>query len=230
MTSVDIADLLDEPVWAALTTGNRSLAEGGPLAKRYAPEVSPFAAVANRSPEAWIALAEIIPPSGRLALISTDALAAPPGLSIARQAPILQMVLPAAMRHMPPGPDHIVLGKANMPEMLDLADRTRPGPFGPRTIEFGRYIGIRADGVLAAMAGERMRFDPFVEISAVCVDAGHRGKSYAASLVAELAADLQARGLTPFLHVFASNTGAIALYEKLGFVTRRELYVTSLQA
>ncbi len=80
------------------------------------------------------------------------------------------------------------------------------------------------------MAGERMRFDRFVEISAVCVDPVHRGKGYAALLVTRLARDIQAQGSTPFLHVFATNLGAIALYEKLGFVTRRSFHVTVLRA
>ena len=111
-----------------------------------------------------------------------------------------------------------------------LAGRTRPGPFGPRTIEFGLYIGIRVDTALAAMAGERMRFGRFVEISAVCVDPDHRGKGYAALLVTRLAKRLQAQGLTPFLHAFPDNGSAIALYEKLGFATRRILYVTILRS
>jgi predicted GNAT family acetyltransferase len=79
------------------------------------------------------------------------------------------------------------------------------------------------------MAGERMRFQRFVEISAVCTDPNHRGRGYAAFLVTRLAHELQARGLTPFLHVFADNESAIALYEKLGFTKRRSLYVTSLR-
>ncbi len=123
-----------------------------------------------------------------------------------------------------------MLGASDVADMLDLAGRTRPGPFGPRTIEFGQYIGLRVEGALAAMAGERMRFGRFVEISAVCVDPDHRGKGYAAVLMTRLAERLQAQGLTPILHVFADNAGAIALYEKLGFAKRRTLHLTVLRA
>jgi ribosomal protein S18 acetylase RimI-like enzyme len=112
------------------------------------------------------------------------------------------------------------------PEMLDLAERTKPGPFGPRTHELGQYIGIRVDGALAAMAGERMRLDGCVEISAVCVSPEHRGRGYAALLVAWLVHKLREEGVTPFLHVFTDNVSAIALYERLGFTTRKTLRLT----
>lgn len=223
-------EALDDPVWAALTSGNRALAEGGPLAKRYPPDVSAFAATANRSPEALQALVDLVPPNGRLALVTGDKPAALPGLSIGMQAPVLQMILETAIDSTPPALDPIVLGRADIPEMLDLTGRTRPGPFGQRTIELGQYIGLRVDGTLAAMAGERMHCGRFVEISAVCVDPAYRGKGYAALLMTHLARTQQARGETPFLHVFTTNTGAIALYEKLGFTLRRELYVTGMGA
>jgi predicted GNAT family acetyltransferase len=146
------------------------------------------------------------------------------------QAPLAQMVLSQPIAATPAGPEPVILGAADVPDMLDLTERTRPGPFGPRTIELGRYIGVRSDGALTAMAGERMRFDRFVEVSAICVDPAHRGKGLAASLMVLLIQDIQAKGLTPFLHVFADNAGAIALYEKLGFVVRRTLNLIRLIA
>jgi predicted GNAT family acetyltransferase len=122
----------------------------------------------------------------------------------------------------------VVLGPADVPETLDLAERTQPGPFGPRTHELGQYIGIRVDGALAAMAGERMRLDGYVEISAVCVSPEHRGRGYAALLVSWLIHKLRDEGVTPFLHVFTDNVSAIALYERLGFTTRKTLRLTVL--
>jgi ribosomal protein S18 acetylase RimI-like enzyme len=229
MIITQAASRLDNPVWAALTTGNASLAEGGPLARRFHPNVGPFAGVVDMTAPALEALAMLVPPEGRLVLESVDRIDAPAGLAIDMQAPILQMILNAPARG-GAGPDHVLLGKADVPDMMDLAGRTRPGPFGSRTIEFGRYIGLRADGALAAMAGERMRFDRFVEISAVCVDPAHRGKGCGALLIMRLARAIQAQGLTAFLHVFADNANAIRLYEKLGFTTRGTFYVTSLRA
>jgi predicted GNAT family acetyltransferase len=229
-TDAETTEQLDNPIWAALTTGNKALAEGGPLAWRYPPDIAPFAAIADRTASSFEALAMLVPPEGRLALSTVDRLVPPPALAIDRQAPIMQMILNMPIASGRSVPEHVVLGAPDVADMLDLTGRTRPGPFGSRTIEFGQYIGIRVEGALAAMAGERMRFGRFVEISAVCVDPDHRGKGYAALLMTRLAQQLQAQALTPILHVFADNPGAIALYEKLGFARRGILHLTVLRA
>ncbi len=230
MMDAQMTEQLDNPVWAALTTGNRCLAEGSPLAWRYPPELAPFAAIANRTHPSLEALATLVPPEGRIALVTVDPLASPPALVVDRQAPIIQMILNTPIASVRSGPGHVVLGAPDVADMLDLTGRMRPGPFGPRTIEFGQYIGIRVAGALAAMAGERMRFGRFVEISAVCVDPDHRGKGYGVALITRLARQLQAQALTPILHVFPDNASAIALYEKLGFAKRRTLHMTVLRA
>lgn len=221
---------LDNPIWSALTDGNKAFAEGGPLAFRFAPAVSPFAAVHEQTEASLHALANLVPAGGRLALFTREPLAQSADLIVDMQAPILQMILNSATVVPKSNFEVEYLDRNDVADMLDLTSRTKPGPFGPRTIEFGQYIGIRADGRLVAMAGERMRFGRFVEVSAVCVDQEFRGKGLAALLVAHLAQALQAKGQTPFLHVFESNARAIALYEKLGFTRRRTLYVTSLHA
>jgi ribosomal protein S18 acetylase RimI-like enzyme len=230
MTNAQTMEPLDNPIWSALTTGHRTLAEGGPLAWRYPPDIAPFAAIADRTAASFAALAMLVPPEGLIALATVDQFVPPPAFAVDRRATIVQMVLKTPVASAPPGPAHIMLGAPDVADMLDLTGRTRPGPFGPRTIELGQYIGIRVAGALAAMAGERMRLDRFVEISAVCVDPDHRGKGYAAVLMTRIARQLQAKALTPFLHVFADNTGAIALYEKLGFAQRRTLNLTVLGA
>ena len=104
--------------------------------------------------------------------------------------------------------------------MLDLVARTEPGPFAPRTIELGTYLGIRRDGALVAMAGERLRVPGLTEISAVCTDPGHRGQGLASRLIRAVAAGIRRRGETPFLHVAGSNINAIRLYESTGFKVR----------
>ena len=109
------------------------------------------------------------------------------------------------------------LGSPMLPRCSRSLSVTKPGPFGPRTIELGHYIGIRRQGVLVAMAGERMRLDGFTEISGVCVEPAYRGHGFAADLVGSLASSIAARTEVPFLHVFSSNHAAIALYRKLRF-------------
>jgi len=221
--------LLDRPVWSALTGENAPFAQGNALARRYPSEIAPFGAVADETPECFEALVSLASPGSRVALVGPDALAAPNGFALERNAPIVQMILaepvPAGALG---GPAPVLLGPPDVAEMLDLARRTRPGPFGARTIQLGTYLGIRVDGALVAMAGERMRFDRFAEISAVCVDPGQRGKGYAALLMMQLAERMQARGLTPILHVFEDNHGAIALYRRLGYRARRTLNLTVL--
>ena len=216
-----IESALNRPVWSALTTGDRRFAEGGSLALRFPPDVAPFGATADDSPEAFAALGALLSHDGRVALVTVDQLRLYPGLEIVREAPVIQMIAEGKTPAPPEGPAPIVLGPSDVPEMLRLAEQTNPGPFGPRTHELGQYIGVRVDGALAAMAGERMRLDGAVEISAVCVGPEHRGKGYAAFLVAWLVRKLREEGATPFLHVFRDNSSAIALYERLGFTRAR---------
>jgi GNAT superfamily N-acetyltransferase len=115
----------------------------------------------------------------------------------------------------------IPLGAADVPEMLELVAQTEPGPFLTKTIELGDYLGIRCDGALVAMAGERFHLDGWTEISAVCTEPEHRGRGLASQLVGALIAGIQLRSQRAFLHVLSTNTGAIRLYEELGFRVRQ---------
>jgi predicted GNAT family acetyltransferase len=129
------------------------------------------------------------------------------------------------------GPDEeaVRLTEADVPEMLALVERTRPGPFRRRTIELGTYLGIRRAGALVAMAGERLHPPGWTEISAVCTDAAYRGQGLGTRLVRAVAAGIRARGETPFLHAAAANTGAIRLYESMGFRLRQRPSFTSVR-
>jgi predicted GNAT family acetyltransferase len=227
MVSAAIESALNRPIWSALTTGDRRFAEGGSLALCFPLDIAPFGATAEDSPEAFAALRELLAEDGRVALVTLDMLKRYPGFEVVREAPIIQMIADAETPAPAERPAPIVLGSSDVPEMLRLAEQTNPGPFGPRTHELGQYIGVRIDGALAAMAGERLRLDGAVEISAVCVSPEHRGKGYAAFLVAWLVRKLRAEGAMPFLHAFTDNP-AIALYERLGFTTRKTLRLTVL--
>ena len=120
-----------------------------------------------------------------------------------------------------PDDEAVELGRADVPDMLALIARTQPGPFEPETHLMGRYLGIRRDGVLVAMAGERMHPPGWTEISAVCTDEVVRGQGLASRLVRAVGHGIRARGERPFLHAAGYNTGAISLYEHLGFALRR---------
>jgi len=218
---------LDRVIWKALTTSQRGLSEGNALARRYIAAVAPFAATMDDSAPSMLALNDLVPPGDRIALTTTSAVEAPPGLIVAMRDTVDQMILDSDIPSRS-SVASVTLNKDDVPAMLALTDVTHPGPFGPRTIEMGRYLGIKASGDLVAMAGERMRPDGFTEVSAVCVAPSHRGQGLAAELVQAVTQGIIDRGEVPFLHVFASNTPAITLYQKLGFSRRRQFELTVL--
>ncbi|SDO82711.1 GNAT family N-acetyltransferase [Actinacidiphila guanduensis] len=209
--------VLDNPAWASLTGAHRRFAETVGLAARYQDDVSPIAAIADPAdPRAWADLAELFGSGTALTLAGVPEL--PEGWGGGEAIPGVQMV--ATTLRGATDPEAVALGPEDAAEMLDLVARTRPGPFLPRTVEMGSYVGIRRDGALVAMAGERLRPPGWTEISAVCTDPEYRGHGFASRLIRHVAAGIGARGDTPFLHAAAANTSAIRLYESLGFTQR----------
>jgi predicted GNAT family acetyltransferase len=220
---------LDAVIWQALTSVHKGLAEGAERARRYPAAIAPFAATSDTEPASFRSLLALVGGDDRMALFTTEEVRPPPAFSVMRRDSVDQMVLEhAEARVLRPGAPIVALGVADVPEMLALASATQPGPFLPRTIELGDYIGIRRHGALVAMAGERMRLDGFTEISAVCVEPAYRGHGFAVDLVGTLAGSISARSELPFLHVFSSNHAAIALYRKLGFTLRRRMHLAVL--
>jgi len=118
--------------------------------------------------------------------------------------------------------DVVPLGGPDSADMVDLVALARPGPFSPRTWELGGYVGVRRDGRLVAMAGQRFRPGGWCEISAVATHPDHRRQGLGTHLVRVVAAGIVGRGEVPLLHAAADNTEAIRLYEAMGF-TRRKL-------
>lgn len=218
---------LDHVVWNTLRSTHQRVALGNEHAVRFPATIGPFGAIADFSGESFDGLRALNETQGPTALVTTHDVPFPPGFEVVRSGVLLQMIWqgePFQQDDL----EHVTLGASDVDEMLALTTATQPGPFGPRTFELGRYIGVRSEGKLAAMAGERMRLDGFTEVSAVCVDPAFRGRGYAGGLMKTLIASIAARGETPFLHVFTSNHGAIALYRTLGFVDRREMRLTVL--
>jgi ribosomal protein S18 acetylase RimI-like enzyme len=221
-------EALDHPIWSALAGVQKELALGDRLARRYPASISPLAAMSEATPKAFESLTVLIERDGPVALFTVEKTTPPPNLETQLESTGYQMIATAGEMLVPEGAEPIRLGAIDVPDMLRLVELTKPGPFCPRTHELGDYIGIRDDGKLIAMAGERMRFQGYVEISAVCVHPEHRGKGYARILMTKLMRKLIRSGTVPILHVFADNSSAIALYQQLGFVTRKRLHVTVL--
>ena len=162
-----------------------------------------------------------------IALVEAEPWPVPPGTQVVRTGELLQMV---CERPEPgePDPRIVRLEEADAPEMAELALATEPGPWGARTHRYGAFYGIRVDGRLAAMAGERMLLPGLAEVSGVCTWPEFRGQGMAAALIREVVRGFVARGDTPFLHSYAHNTGAIRLYESLGFRATRPMHLTVL--
>jgi len=212
---------LSSPIWNALGTRQAHLGEANVLARRFQPDVAPFAAVAEELPAAFEALHALMAPGDVAAVLSREALSVPPMLRSTPLGAVHQMVAESRLEQTGFETDVLELGDDDVDAMLTLTRLTKPGPFARRTNAMGRYIGLREDGQLIAMAGERMRVPGYTEVSAVCVHPEHRGRGLAAVLINVVRADIERRGEIPFLHVFGENHGAIALYERLGFQLSR---------
>jgi ribosomal protein S18 acetylase RimI-like enzyme len=210
---------LDNPAYSSLTGPHAHFAERRGNALRHPVDVSPFVALPE-APDAqdWADLAALAGP-GTVVPLAGVAIAPPDGWDIVFRAEVVQLVddgVAAAADE-----EAVRLTPADVPQMLALVERTQPGPFLPRTIELGSYLGLRRNGELIAMAGERLQPPGWTEISAVCTDPAYRGLGLATRLVYAVAHGIRARGETPFLHAAADNTNAIRLYESIGFRLRR---------
>ena len=220
---------LDNPIWHALTARHNDLSLGGDLARRYLPDIGPLSGLREETHEAYQRLAPMATKGNPAVLFLRTAPDPPAGWNVLLHASLVQMIC----RDEPKYPEGwsekshpiIRLQEEDVPEMLALTALTEPGPFRKRTWELGGFVGIRVNGVLAAMGGKRLAPTGFTEISAVCTHPDFRGNGFAQALVAAVAAGVRVRGETPFLTVLASNVNAIRVYEKAGLVQRRTLHL-----
>jgi ribosomal protein S18 acetylase RimI-like enzyme len=213
---------LDNVIWKALTTCQAHLATIHHNAGKFLADVSLLGALAEPGAEAYASLLSILNPGDRVGLfLPTDS----PQVAASKvilSIPLLQMISEDGRFHEnnSDAPPFTRLGEADVPEMLALTRLTKPGPFGKRTHEMGEYWGIRQNGELIAMAGERLHLPGYTEVSAVCTHPEHSGHGYATALINMLLQRIRDRGEQPFLHVLPQNTRAVELYERLGFRKR----------
>ncbi len=229
---------LDNIIWKALTTRQAEFAESFDQARRFVPEVSPLAAFREPAPEAYESLAGLVGTGETVGLFLEAPYHAQPGWSFIAGAPMPEMVYEAGLRPAHSGgplsphkqdQEILELGDADSRDMMALTALTKPGPFGKRTHELGTYLGIRLDGKLVAMTGERLKIPGYTEVSAVCTHPEHTGHGYARILMAEVMRRICSRGETPVLHVRGDNVRAIELYERLGFRQRVLLHFAVLR-
>lgn len=211
---------LDNPAWWALNSVQQPFATGGTVAKRYQHGILPFAAYDHTSPENITALDEWLQPGEVFFLIGTLS-SLPSHWELIRELPCVQMVLEQPITDIPSTTSVIPLAAADRDDMFSLINKVQPGYYEPDTYRLGNYYGIRQEGRLVAIAGERIRLDGLTEVSAVCTDPAYTGRGYAQQLTTRVCLRNLEQGITPFLHTLTTNQRAIGVYERLGFRTRR---------
>lgn len=222
---------LDRPVWHALSGRQASFSRGLGAAARFVPEVGAFVGGPEDSEAVLRDVGALVSEAGFGWMLQRQASPPIPGTRIETAAECLQMTAENLAVGPPPALDTARrLTDREAGEMLALATLTEPGPFFAQTHRLGEFWGVIVDGRLAAMAGERMRLDGYTEVSGVCTHPDHRGRGYAAMLTWLVTSHILARGEAAFLHSYASNATAIALYERLGFRIRAPMSATVLVA
>jgi ribosomal protein S18 acetylase RimI-like enzyme len=214
--------LFANPVWHALQTKHRHFAVSVGDACRYPGDVAPFAAVAVPGRAALLELCSLLV-QGESVWIAGGTHHYPLEISFEQSLECLQMVLPGEITPPDATIEVVRLSNADASEMVALTSLAFPGFFRSRTCEMGTYYGVRSEGELIAMGGERLMLDGYPEISGVCTHPAHRGKGYAAAIMWQLARDHRRDGLTSWLHVSATNDQAIALYRWMGFSEARRI-------
>ncbi len=224
--------ILDNMIWNAITTGNRDLAIVDGNVGSYRSDIAPFAGVKERSEENLQKLYDLIPAERRVAISDLNDIPLDPAKwKTLHHLDCCQMVYEYPVNDFTTKNSKLVvpLTDEHIPQMLELTALTKPGPFLEKTILFGNYFGIFIDERLAAMTGQRMHPLPYLEVSAVCTHPDFRGHGYARSLMLHVMKLILDRYFIPFLHVLASNTTAIQLYESIGYRTRTRIFIDMIK-
>ena len=219
---------LDNPFWSSLASRHRDLALRMGDVARFAPEHAPFLGIADADADVGDALGTLVAREESVYLLGVAPRRLPAGWRLQQVAELAQMVCPAPVEAVD-GDRVLPLSEADRADVLALTALVYPHYFRARTMELGRYFGIRRDGRLAAMIGERLGTDRQQEISAVCTHPDFLGQGHARRLLAWLSNDVLERGRLPFLHVSRDNSRAVELYERNGYALRRTIPFWSLQ-
>lgn len=220
---------LDAPAWNALNSVQQNFATGTAHIKRYRRGILPFAACEPGHEKEIASLAVMLEP-GEIFYLIGELPPLPAYFTVLKELPCAQMVLQNPVPAIENNALVLPLTATDKDDMFNLINKVQPGYYEPDTYQLGNYFGIRQEGKLVAIAGERMRLDGLTEISAICTDPDYTGRKYAQQLIAALCQYNLQQGITPFLHVIETNQRAIALYEYMGFVTRRTISFWQLQA
>jgi ribosomal protein S18 acetylase RimI-like enzyme len=217
---------LDNMPWFALNTVHAPFAQGEGAALKYKRSMAVFCGTARLDPGGWRALGELVKPGRAVVLFQTEPGPVPDGFDEVFRSSALQMVADGPLEPravVGAAPELIELSDDDVEEMLALTALAEPGPFFQETHLLGTYLGVRENGRLVAMAGERLRTDRVAEISAVSTHPDVRRRGLGGLLTMAMVDVIRGRGELAMLHVAKTNHAAIPLYESLGFRIRGEV-------
>jgi ribosomal protein S18 acetylase RimI-like enzyme len=217
-----VKHLLHNPVYHALLTGDKHLSLGADKVKYFDEEVSPFVGFEQDNTNGFDALHQLLPAGRKILYAIPTPINIPAGWELFVHIKGLQFVYEGG-KVSNEFPNIVPLNEIQVEQMIELAQLTKPGPFGKRTIDFGYYHGIFDNDKLVAMTGQRMHVGNYTEISAVCTHPDYTGNGYAFALLQHQVQLIQQQGQQAFLHVREDNQRAIALYERMGFVVSRPM-------
>jgi GNAT superfamily N-acetyltransferase len=210
---------LDNPAWNSLNETHTQFAIGNKQIKFYRPEICLFGGINTSQPD-LISFARTYGLSSFFVIGEEPPTS--PGLIIEKELVCIQMVCLASIQTR--YTENIIeLSEQHKEELSALVNLVQPGYFTEGTSLMGDYFGIFKHDQLVAVTGERMKMFDFTEISAVVTHPDFTGKGLAKQLVAFTANKNFDQGIVPYLHVAETNTNAIQLYQRLGFVTRRKI-------
>jgi len=136
---------------------HQRFAVGVGLARYYPRDMAPFAGIENGSPAAYTDLAAGLPTDTEARLFRPADESLPEGWVKVDAFPMLQMVATHTPSVATSSEQSSTLSLSDVGAMIELVNVAKPGPFGRRTPELGRYVGVWDNGRLIAMAGERLR-------------------------------------------------------------------------
>ena len=215
---------LENPVWEALGSKQSHFNIGNQVLKYYPANVSPFVGLQNWNETDLQELIHHLPANRSFSIMITKEIKLPTSFEIIFTTPLYQLYCPILIPFANPGVACRKLEITDLAQMLELTEMTKPGPFYERTINFGNYVGIFNNNKLIAMAGERLKVNGYTEVSAICTHPDFMGKGYASILLSNISEQIIIEGNVPFLHVRQDNSRAIAVYKKLGFQIRADIY------
>ena len=219
----DSDDPLANAIWQALTTSQEHLGLAHGQARRYRPDIAPFAAAERQTAQAMRDLHTLLQPAESVYLVGSEPVEIS-GLQQTAPVAVLQMILPASaeLPAVRSGIDVVDLSCSEAAEMSALIDIAYPGFFRAQTCRMGRYYGVRdAGGELIAMGGERILLGQYREVSGLCTHPSHVGRGLGTAILRRILAHQRALGATPWLYVLESNRVAVQLYGRLGFEVLR---------